>query len=195
MHDTQVDGPEHLAFVEQIPVTSMARTLCDLSAVVRPWTVERAVDEALRRTLVTLPSLTCVAESLDGRGRRRGTVMREILAARAPGFHPGESAPELRISRALVAAGLPTPVHQCPFRIGKRTVRADLAYPDAGIVIEYDGWDFHSTRTAFDSDRARANELEILGLTVLRFTSKSSDAQVVATVRAALHRASVAAVS
>ena len=121
--------------------------------------------------------------------------MREILAARAPGFHPGESAPELRISRALVAAGLPAPVHQCPFRIGKRTVRADLAYPDAGIVIEYDGWDFHSTRTAFDSDRARANELEILGLTVLRFTSKSSDAQVVATVRAALDRASVTAVS
>ena len=54
VHDTQVDGPEHLALVEQIPVTSVARTLCDLSAVVRPWTVERAVDEALRRKLVTL---------------------------------------------------------------------------------------------------------------------------------------------
>jgi hypothetical protein len=117
--------------------------------------------------------------------------MREILGARVVGFHPGESAPELRLSRVLVAAGLPAPVHQHPYRLGNRTVRADLAYPQAGIVIEYDGWDYHSTRTAFDADRARANELEVLGLTVLRFTSKSTDDQVVATVRAALERAGV----
>ena len=195
VHDTQVNGPGHLAIVDQIPVTSVARTLCDLTAVARAWTVERAVDEALRRKLVTLRALTRVAESLDGRGRRRCTIMRELLEARVPGFHPGESAPELRISRLLVAAGLPAPTPQHPYRIGKRAVRADLAYPDAGIVIEYDGWDYHSTRSAFDADRARANDLEVLGLTVLRFTSKSADAQVVATVRAALERACVTGAS
>jgi len=58
------------------------------------------------------------------------------------------------------------------------------------IVIEYDGWDFHSTRLAFDADRARANELEVIGWTVLRFTSRSSDATVVTIVSAALTRAS-----
>jgi hypothetical protein len=48
VHDTQVNGPGHLALVRQIPVTSVARTLCDLTAVARAWTVERAVDEAFR---------------------------------------------------------------------------------------------------------------------------------------------------
>jgi very-short-patch-repair endonuclease len=82
-------------------------------------------------------------------------------------------------------------VQQHRVRVNGRTVRIDLAYPDALIAIEYDGWDFHRTRGAFDLDRARANELELLGWTVLRFTSASSDQVVVDTVRAALSRACV----
>ena len=61
-------GPLHLGIVDGIPVASAARTLCDLTAVVRPWTVERAVDEALRRRIVDLGTLTRVAD--DARGPR-----------------------------------------------------------------------------------------------------------------------------
>ena len=155
------------------------------------WLVERAVDEALRRRLTTIRAMTAVARSLPGSGRRRSTVMREILERRQPGYEPGDSAPEARIARLLVRAGLPAPVQQHRVRIGGRTLRIDLAYPRAGIAIEYDGWAFHSTRSAFDRDRARANDLVLLGMHVLRFTSTSSDQQVVDTVRAALARASV----
>ena len=168
-------GPGHVAHVCGIPCTSVARTLYDLSAVARSWTVEWAVDDALRRKLVSLPGLRRVADALDGKGRRRSTVVRAILDARTPGYEPGGSDAETRLSRLLVRAGLPRPVAQHTIRIGRRTFRVDLAYPEHGVVIEYDGWEHHRVRSAFDGDRDRGNELELLGLTVLRFTSKSRD--------------------
>jgi very-short-patch-repair endonuclease len=191
VHDSAVVGPLHRATVGVIPVTSPARTLCDLTAVETRWPVERAVDEALRKKLVTLRTLTRVAAALEGRGRMRCTVMREILEARAPGFHPGESDPELRIMKLLARAGLPAPMPQHRVRLGKRTIRIDLCYPEQKIAIEYDGWDHHRGRQAFDDDRARANDLVLLGFRVLRFTSKSTDQTIVDTVATALAGACV----
>jgi very-short-patch-repair endonuclease len=75
-------------------------------------------------------------------------------------------------------------------RIDGRSYRIDLAYPEVMLAIEYDGWEHHRTRSAFDRDRARGNRLEILGWTVLRFTSQSTDLDIVATVRAVLARRS-----
>lgn len=189
VHESTVTGPAHLDTRRGIPVSSVARTLCDLTAFAPPWKVERAVDEALRKKLVSLRTLAKVAEDLAGRGRRRCTVMRDILQHRAPGYHPGESDPERRIAEVLVRAGLPAPVAQHWVTVAGRRYRIDLAYPQYGIAIEYDGWDHHKGRQAFDGDRARANDLVVAGLTVLRFTSRSSDQVVVDTVTAAIARA------
>jgi very-short-patch-repair endonuclease len=190
VHESEVFGPGHVTRVGSIPVTSVARTLCDLTAIVPSGFVERAVDEALRRRIVTLRALGRVASDLEGRGRLRCTVMREILEHRTPGYHPGDSGPEKRIADLLVRAGLPEPIRQHRVVVGGRSYRIDLCYPDLGIAIEYDGWDFHRGRRAFDNDRARANDLVVLGLQVLRFTSRSSDQTIVDTVRAARARAS-----
>jgi very-short-patch-repair endonuclease len=189
-HESEVYGPAHLGRVGAIPVTSVARTLCDLTALERSSTVERAVDDALRRKVVSLASLRRVATDLEGRGRHRCTVMRDILEHRAPGYHPGESEPEQRVANLLVRAGLPEPVRQHWVSVGSRRYRIDLCYPELGIAIEYDGWDHHKSRQAFDGDRARGNDLVVLGLTLLRFTSKSSDQTIVDTVSAAIARAS-----
>ena len=190
VHESTVFDRRHIGRVAGIPTTSIARTLCDLTAVAPRGVVERAVDEALRRRLVRIPEIARVATLLEGRGRRRCTVMRDVLERRQPGYEPGDSAPERRIADLLVRAGLPRPVHQHRVRIGNKVVRIDLCYPDQRIAIEYDGWEWHSGRRAFDEDRARANELVILGFSVLRFTSKSSDETIVDTVRAAIGRAS-----
>jgi very-short-patch-repair endonuclease len=190
VHESAVFDTRHIVIVADIPTTSVARTLCDLTAVVRPWMVERAVDEALRRKLVRIPEIVEVATLLEGRGRHRCTVMREILVHRQAGYQPGDSAPERRIRDLLVRAGLPAPTMQHRVRMGRKVVRIDLCYPEQKIAIEYDGWEWHSGRRAFDDDRARANELVVLGFSVLRFTSTSSDQIVVDTVRAAIERAS-----
>jgi very-short-patch-repair endonuclease len=191
LHETSVFDIGHVTRIAGIPATSVARTLCDLTAVERrPWVIERAVDEALRRKLVRLDDIAAVADLLEGRGRRRCTMMREILDRRSPGYDPGESDPERRIADLLVRAGLPAPTMQHGVEIGGRRYRIDLCYQDARIAIEFDSWQFHSGRRAFDEDRARANQLVLLGFVVLHFTSKSSDQTIVDTVRAALERAS-----
>jgi very-short-patch-repair endonuclease len=191
VHESQVVGAAHVTKRRGVPVSSMARTLCDLTAVVsEKWRVERAVDEALRRKLVTLRALRAVADDLAGRGRSRCTVTREILEHRTPGYQPGESEPEKRIADLLVRAGLPEPKRQHWVAVAGRRYRVDLAYPEHGIAIEYDGWDHHKGRQSFDQDRARANDLVVSGLTVLRFTSRSADQVIVDTVSAAIDRAS-----
>ena len=186
VHQSDVWAPGHRTTKRKIPVTSVARTLCDLTAVASHFVVERAVDDALRRKVVTLRQLSRAAAVVEGQGRMRCTVMRGILAERGTTYDPGGSPPEVRIARLLQSAGLPVPVPQHALRVGGRTRRVDLAYPDLGLVIEYDGWSHHSTRSAFDGDRARANELELLGLTMLRFTSASTDDDIVRTVRRAI---------
>lgn len=191
IHETDVFDIGHVGRIGGIPVTSAARTLCDLTAVTnQPWIVERAVDEALRRKIVRLDDIADVAERLAGRGRHRCTVMREILDRRHPGYDPGESHPERRIADLLVRAGLPEPTMQHPVAIGGKRYRIDLCYPEHRIAIEFDSWQFHSGRRAFDEDRARANDLVLLGFVVLHFTSKSSDQTIVDTVSAAIRRAS-----
>jgi very-short-patch-repair endonuclease len=190
MHETSVFEMGHVTKISEVPVTSVARTLCDLTAVVRPWVVERAVDEALRRAIVRLEDIVEVAGHLEGRGRRRCTAMREILDHRLPGYDPGESHPERRIADLLVQAGLAAPTMQHQVEFGGRRYRIDLCYPELRIAIEFDSWQFHSGRQAFDRDRARHNDLVLLGFTVLHFTSRSSDHAIVDSVRAAIRRAS-----
>lgn len=69
-----------------------------------------------------------------------------------------------------------------------RVFRVDLAYPAVGLAIELDGWEFHHTRSAFDQDRSRANALVAAGWTLVRFTSRTTDAEMLRTVRRALER-------
>jgi very-short-patch-repair endonuclease len=47
---------------------------------------------------------------------------------------------------------------------------ADFAFPEHEVVIEVDGFAFHSDPVAFRKDRARQNQIALLGWTVLRFT-------------------------
>lgn len=171
----------------RIPVTTPARSLVDLSAALPPRRLGAAVDDAVRRRIMTLESLQrCVARLPEAPGRRPAAIQ-ELLQDRLPGYDPGDSDLETRVLRTLVAAGFPPPVQQHRVRIAGRTFRIDLAYPAWRLAIELDGWEFHHTRTAFDDDRARANLLVAHGWTLVRFTSRSTDAEIVACLRAFGH--------
>jgi very-short-patch-repair endonuclease len=158
--------------VDAIPVTTPARTLIDLATCVDRDALEEALDDALRRRLVSLPKLRWRMKELGAR-----KVLTRLVDERAHGVT--ESNLEIRVLRALRAAGLPKPVIQ--HRIGR--YRVDLAYPDARIAIECDGYQFHSGRHAFDSDRARRNVLTAMKWTVLHATWTDVE-QLVGTVAA-----------
>ena len=157
----------------------------DVSAAVSQRALGRVLDDALRRRLVRLDRLKSCVGRLPKSPGRRPSVVQQLLAERLPGYDAGDSDLETRLLRILVAGGLPAPAQQHRVRVGGRSFRIDLAYPDRKLGIELDGWDVHRTRTAFDDDRARANVLVAAGWTVLRLTSRSSDVEIVGCVAAA----------
>ena len=105
--------------------------------------------------------------------------MRALLEARGSQYHPGGSDPERRFLRVLEVAGLPAPVPQHRVVIKGRTFRLDGAYPDLMIGVEFDGFDYHTSRSDFDYDRERDRLLELAGWLMLHFTSRTPDAVIV----------------
>ncbi len=73
---------------------------------------------------------------------------------------------EVRFQRLIQRAGLSKP--QANVRIENHAV--DAAWPDAKLIIELDGWKYHSSKQAFQVDRERDVRLTSKGWTVLRFT-------------------------
>jgi very-short-patch-repair endonuclease len=77
---------------------------------------------------------------------------------------PAESPMETRLRWLLITAGLPRPQAQIALSFG----RADLYYPDARLVVEYDG---ANHRDRLVEDNRRQNLLQNAGYRVLRFTA------------------------
>jgi hypothetical protein len=176
-----------LTSVQRIPVTTPARSIVDLSAALTYRQLGAAVDDAVRRGVMSLESFRrCVGRLAEAPGRRT-SVLQELLAERLPGYNPGDSDLETRVLRVLVGQGFPPPAQQYRVRIGGRTFRIDLAYPVIRLAIELDGWEFHSSRSAFDDDRTRANLLVAHGWTVVRFTSRSTDDEILSCIAAFGH--------
>lgn len=176
-----------LSSVGPVPVTSAIRTLIDLAPSQPAPTMGALLDTAIRDHRATPDAVARRIVELAARGRPSPSSLIEALALRCEGYDPGRSALESRIIAALLAHGLPEPVRQHPIVRGDgRRAHLDLAYPDVRLAIEVDGWAFHAGRGAFDADRVRANELVLLGWTVLRFTSAMTDEQICSTVARAL---------
>lgn len=170
-HRTLILHKDDYARVKQIPVTSVERTIVDCSGNLLPYALGKLVDEALRRDLLDLNELgRCVSRLAPAPGRKPSRV-REVLSKRLAGFDPGESALEAKAIEVIAKRGLPLPVQQ--HQVGP--YRIDLAYPEYKIAIEVDGWAFHQSRTSFELDRARDNDLTEAGWRVLRVTSDTLD--------------------
>jgi len=180
-----------------IPVTTPARTLLDLGAVLAADRVEPALEDALHRALVTTATLERTLARAGAMGRDGTATLRALLAARAPGQAATESPLEDEVVRVLRRACLPDPVRQHVVRTpAGRQVRLDLAYPRQGVAIEAQGAAWHTGRAALQRDCERLNILIALGWRVLAFTAddvRRRPANVVDAVRAVLFGAGTTA--
>jgi very-short-patch-repair endonuclease len=71
----------------------------------------------------------------------------------------------------MTAEGLPLPELQ--YKIlseGRPVTRVDFAWPDQKVILEMDGYKYHSGHQQWESDRNRRNELTILGWRILHGT-------------------------
>jgi very-short-patch-repair endonuclease len=163
-----------------IPVTSIARTLLDLAAVVRPRQLARAIDEADRLGVLDVRATERSISRTNGH-RGRGLLRRALLVNRGPQAVT-RSELERRFLSLCREAGLPRP----QVNIAIEGVEVDVAWPARRLVVELDGYEFHRTRARFEEDRSRDGELLVAGYRVLRITHRrlESDAPgVVAAVR------------
>jgi very-short-patch-repair endonuclease len=149
-----------------IPVTTPARALLDLGAVVPGEVVESALEDALMRRLVGLALMAGTLDRLGGRGRRGAGVLRELVAERDSATAPTQSVLEDELLRVLRRAGLPEPVRQ--YEVAG--VRLDAAYPEIRLGIEADSRIWHGARFDVQRNSEKANVLLAHGWRVLHFT-------------------------
>jgi very-short-patch-repair endonuclease len=146
-----------------LPLTAPARTLLDLAEVVPERQVEQALEGALRSRLVRDADIETLLVRSPG---RHGCVVLRSLLARTHGPALTRSEAEERFLALVRAARLPPP--ETNVRVGGYEV--DFLWRDARLVVEVDGFAFHSSRAAFERDRRRDAELQAVGFTVTRIT-------------------------
>jgi very-short-patch-repair endonuclease len=147
-----------------IRLTSVPRSVRDLALALPLDRAVAVADSAIRQRLVTLPA---VQAGLVGRGPGAGTLRR--VAGLVDPLSGSVLESLLRV--LLVTAGLGGFLTQYVVRDGRRVVaRVDFCWPECRLIVEADGFAFHSDRAAYRKDRERMNELERLGWRVLRFT-------------------------
>lgn len=126
-----------------IPVTTPARTIADL-----------------RRILPT-DQLNAVI--------RRAEVLRLDIGFQ-PGYESDNARSELERMVLRVCRKHRLPMPEVNANVGPYYV--DFLWRDRGLVIEADSFRHHGTRSAFEADRKRDVDLQLMGLTCLRFTHR-----------------------
>lgn len=148
-----------------VPVTGPLRLAVDLGAVAPARQVAAVVDHLLVTRRLSLPALAAVADRHAGPGRRGVAVLRRLLDEWTVD-HRHDSSFELQVLAMLADSGLPEPAFQ--YQVGR--YRLDLAFPDARVAVEVDGWATHGSKAAFEADRARDLGLAARGWLVVRLT-------------------------
>ena len=161
--------------VDGLPVTSPARTLIDVGQELDGWSFEHAVEEALTQKMVTERELRTAARK--SRGRRGATRLVAVLDSwREPGIT--RSMAERRFRGLIRAAQLPAPLTN----VRVHGYSLDAYWPDLGVVVEVQGYKFHSGRAAFERDSRKGAKLTAAGLTVIYVTWRQMEEEPYAVV-------------
>lgn len=169
LHSSDLLPNADLARIGPLVVTTPTRTLIDLGTCVGAEQLEVATEDAFRRRLSSSARMLARLDALSEKGRPGIGPMRELMSKRTSGG--ARSLLEVKVLRLFREAGLPKPVTQYRVQLGPRSrVEIDVAYPDALLAIEVDGFRFHSEPSAWQKDRSKRNALTKLGWRVIQIT-------------------------
>jgi hypothetical protein len=174
---------EEVTTKDGIPVTTPARTVLDLAAVLDERPLQQLLDRTELLELTDYPTLGAIARAHPG--HHGVPELRHALQTHDAGTTLTKSELEERFLALCRDHGLPTPlVNTWPS--GKEV---DFHFPGHGLIVETDSWTHHRSREAFESDRARDALHARAGYRTLRFTHRQlvdEPATVAATVAAIL---------
>jgi len=137
-----------------IPVTTVPRTLVDISSELSLDALARACHEAGVRYRTTPRDVEAVlARRRNSPGARK---LRRIIHG---DVHVTLSKLEARFLALLRDEGLPLPVTNRPAS-GRRV---DCRWPEQRLTVELDGYQFHNSRHSWEQDRRREREARARG--------------------------------
>ena len=141
-----------------IRVTTPARTVLDTAPRLTGKRLSRFVNDALRTPYLHVPDL---ADVLNRNPNHPG-AKRLLPFVRTPTNSPLED-DFLEFARRY---GLPTPVTNTHLQ----GYEIDVLYPRERVIVEVDGYEFHSDRGRFESDRKRDVVMLAVGVVTVRIT-------------------------
>jgi hypothetical protein len=150
---------------DRIPTTTVARTLLDLAPLLRPRAMEDVIAQSARLGLF---DLVAARRCLDEHPRQHGApALRRLLDdLHGVGAADLRSTLEVRFLQLCDDHELPAP----QANVTLAGFMVDFHWPGTNLVVETDGFLYHSTPSAFEADRARDQTLTLAGYTVVRFT-------------------------
>ncbi len=149
------------------PLTPPAWTAVDVARSLKRPRALATLDAALH-------SRTCSCEDLlqaaaQQSGLRNIVMVRDLIPLARPG---AESAMESEARLVMLDGGLPEPVlqHEIIDRDG-RCWRVDFAWPEQMVIVEYDGFEWHSSPEHLRRDRQKRAALQELGWCMISIVS------------------------
>ncbi len=175
---------EHVVEVSGLPVTSIPRTIVDLS----PFLTARHLTAVLASAVADQRTRVDDVQTVVGHVARRGKPgirkIRWILEDRESG--PRDGTPLERAGASVLRnGGIPEPRFEFPIPWDPDR-RFDVAFPNRRLAIEWDSRRWHELAEAFARDRERDRQALLHGWRVVRFTwvdVKHHPDEVVDTVR------------
>jgi very-short-patch-repair endonuclease len=180
--------PDDVTERDGIPVTTVARTLVDLTDILSEDRILRAMREAEFKRLLDHDSLKAAVERASG--RRNARALKRAMAVHKPGqvVH-GEL--EHRFLELVRSADIRAPETNVRVETKRRTYILDCLWRAEGVAVELDGRAAHARVMAFEEDRERDVALSAIGLRPVRFTwhrIKTDGVEVIANLTAMLSR-------
>jgi len=175
VHTTRELPGEHGAELERIPLTSVARTIGDLSFAMEASRLANVLETAERLRLLDANALA----------RARCSKALKVLLGEGVMAADTRSKLEERFLSFCEDEGLPRPATNVV--VAGHDV--DAFWPGHALVVELDSFEFHRTRASFERDRSRDRALQLAGYRVVRVTDRMlrrEPAQLAAALRALL---------
>jgi very-short-patch-repair endonuclease len=160
--------------VNGLAVTSTERTLVDIAGEVSRARLEQAVIRAERKGQLDWALLRTSA-----RGRRGTAALHAVIAQFDPLAPQTNEGLERTFLRLIRQAQLPKP----EANVWLHNHEADFLWRKRKLVVELDSREFHLTPAAFEADRKRDMELQLLGYTVIRITHRRLKDEPAAVIR------------
>jgi very-short-patch-repair endonuclease len=176
---------EHSTTRDNIAVTTMARTIVDISGCLSPSGLATALDEAMVKGLVRRWEIYQCLGDLNGLCRRGLNELRSALAERGTADELAESTWELIVLGWLRRAELPEPSAQRSIIVNGNRYRPDLSYPEFKIAIEPDG-PHHLAPSVARKDRIRDADFQIAGWLIIRVPTSMDAGTFTVLIRKAL---------